>query len=318
MLRLDAIRFRAVGTTCLLAATSSVLDTPAARAALVAGRIELESCAQALSRFDPTSDLARLNAADGSWVRIDVRLGLALAAAVRARDETGGRFDPTILPALVAAGYGRSYELLELDQPARPPEGWRPGGLVEVDPSRMRARLGRGVAVDLGGIGKGFAAERVVQAMRVAWAGLPGALVDLGGDIAVWGETPEGGPWLVAVEDPSRAGGKLGTIRLGAGGVATSGPARRRFGPGRSLHHLIDPATGRPAEGGPSAVTVVAPDAAAAEAYATALAVSPLGGAEALLGPGLGAIMAGVDDAAPIVVGDVDFAPHRSHQEVRS
>ena len=74
---------------------------------------------------------------------------------------------------------------------------------------------------------------------------------------------------------PRRPGATAGVLALDAGGVATSGRDVRRFGPGGSLHHLIDPATGAPAEPGPLAVTVVAPDAAEAEAHATALAISP-------------------------------------------
>ena len=132
----------------------------------------------------------------------------------------------------------------------------------------------RGSAVDLGGIGKGFAAERAIEAMRIVWPDLPGALVDLGGDIAVRGEPPEGGLWHLAVADPRSAGESLCTLALESGGVATSGRDCRRFGPGRSAHHLIDPATGAPARGGPLAVTVVGPDAAWAEAHATALAVT--------------------------------------------
>jgi thiamine biosynthesis lipoprotein len=70
-------------------------------------------------------------------------------------------------------------------------------------------------------------------------------------------------------------------LLVGSGGIATSGRDIRRFGPGRTLHHLIDPTTGAPAAGGPLAVTVVAPDAAEAEAHATALAISSPEEAEA-------------------------------------
>jgi thiamine biosynthesis lipoprotein len=109
--------------------------------------------------------------------------------------------------------------------------------------------------------------------MREARPAIPGGLVDLGGDLALWGRTPEGGPWRVAVADPRVPGSHLATLLLEGGGVATSGRDRRRFGPGRSLHHLIDPATGEPARGGPLTVTVVAPEAGRAEAFATLIAV---------------------------------------------
>ena len=183
-------------------------------------------------------------------------------------------FDPAVLPALVAAGYDRSFEELE-PRAARAAFGWRAGAAVEVDHTRARARIEPGAAVDLGGIGKGFSADRAVRAMIAAWPSMPGCLVDLGGDIAVWGEPPDRGTWRIAVADP-RHGGRLSVLSLRAGGVATSGRDRRRFGLDGELHHLIDPATGEPAVPGPLAVTVVAPDAASAEAHATALAITPV------------------------------------------
>ena len=271
--RLERIAFRAVGTDCSAAVTAGVADVRRARRALAAAHIEVTACEAALSRFDPSSDLSRLNREAGSWVAVDARLVEALRLALHARVATQGRFDPTILPALVAAGYDRSFELLE-ERPPRQADGWRAGAAVEVDEHGVRARINPGVALDLGGIGKGYAAARALEAMRDAWPALPGALVDLGGDLALWGSTPEGGPWRIDVADPRSAGTVAGRLLLSGGGVATSGRDVRRFGPDRALHHLIDPATGEPAKPGPLAVTVVAPHAAEAEAHATALAIS--------------------------------------------
>ena len=269
--QLERRSFRAVGTTCEVAVTAGGGDGVYARAALDAAVAEVDACEAALSRFKPSSDLSRLNREAGSWVDVDVRLVEALRLAVDARRATNGRFDPTVLPALVAAGYDRSFEQLE-ERPPRTADGWRAGASVEVAP--RRARVAAGAAVDLGGIGKGYAASRALAAMREAWPALPGALVDLGGDIAVTGSAPEGGPWLVDVVDPRRHPQRAARLLLSGGGIATSGRDVRRFGPSNSLHHLIDPATGAPAVAGPLAVTVVARDAAQAEAHATALAIS--------------------------------------------
>ena len=260
--------FRAVGTTCAAAVTGTGRR---AQRALDAAVAEVSACERALSRFDAASELSLLNRESGNWVPAGERLREALRLALAARRDTGGRFDPTILPALVAAGYDRSFEQLEERAP-RTADGWRAGARIEVDDDNGRARIERGAAVDLGGIGKGYAADRALAAMRDAWPGLPGALVDLGGDLAFWGSPPTPGPWRIAIDDPR--GGTAGTLAIAGGGVATSGRDVRRFGPGRSLHHLIDPATGRPAKPGPLAVTVLAATAAAAEAQATALAIS--------------------------------------------
>jgi FAD:protein FMN transferase len=301
--------FHAMGTSCAVGITTALAELGAAHGAIAAATAEVAACERALSRFDPASELSRLNGARGAWVDCGPRLRGALSAALDARDATGGRFDPTVLPALVAAGYDRTFEALEPRAPGTP-AGWRAGAVVEVDHARGRARLEPGAAVDLGGIGKGYSADRAVAAMAAAWPALPGCLVDLGGDLSLWGEPPEGGAWRVAVADPHVPGGRLSVLALTAGGVATSGRDRRRFGPGGALHHLIDPATGAPAVPGPLSVTVVAADAAAAEAHATALAITPIAEAagyvaarrriSALLVPAAG---------APFMLGDVPAAP---------
>jgi FAD:protein FMN transferase len=309
--RLETLPFRAMGTACAVSVTASRDEWLPARRATDAGRAEVVACEHALSRFDPQSDLHRLNSLNGEWVPVSERLVEALAAALGAREATGGRFDPTILPALVAAGYDRSFERL-IPRAPRIARSWRAGARIEIDPDRRRARIEPGAAADLGGIGKGFSAARALLAMRSAWPALPGALVDLGGDIAVWGASPEGPYWRLGVADPRVPGASLGTLRIAAGGVATSGRDRRRFGLANDLHHLIDPSTGAPARGGPVAVTVVAADAASAEAHATALAVTPARAARAYIAerPGLGALV--VPEAGePILTGDLDFTAYR-------
>jgi FAD:protein FMN transferase len=294
--------FRAVGTTCSAAATAG---RGAARA-LAAARDEVEACERALSRFDPQSDLTRLNGASGEWVPVDVRLREALRLALRAREATNGRFDPTVLPALVAAGYDRSFELLE-QRPAQTPAGWRAGAAFEVDDVRDSARVERGAAVDLGGIGKGYAAQRALAAMREAWPALGGAIVDLGGDLALWGSPPQPGPWRIGIDDPR--GGTAGVLVVDGGGIATSGRDVRRFGPQRSQHHLIDPATGEPAAPGPLAVTVVAASAAEAEAHATALAISSVDDAAAHVAKTSGIAALWIPElGAPVPLGPLPLA----------
>jgi thiamine biosynthesis lipoprotein len=270
--RLENVAFSAVGSNCSAAVTRGPHERCHALAALAAVQAEVAACERALSRFDLQSDLSRLNAAGGRWTQVDERLLEALRLAVRALDDTRGLFDPTVLPALVAAGYDRSFEQL-VERPPLPLDGWRAGAEIEVDDDHSRARIAPGTAVDLGGIGKGYAAARALEAVRAAWPHARGALVDLGGDLALRGEPPEGGPWRIAVADARRPGATAGTLLLHEGGVATSGRDVRRFGPEKALHHLIDPSTGAPAASGPLAVTVIAPDAAGAEAHATALAM---------------------------------------------
>ena len=290
--RLEQLSFKAMGTACSITVTVVGDDVRSAEGALAAARAEVGTCERVLSRFRPGSDLSRLNAAAGEWVEADPRLLDALDAALDARAETGGRFDPTVLPALVAAGYDHSYEQLR-PRPPTPLPGWQAGAAIEIDRPACRARLEPGAAVDLGGIGKGFSAARALAAMRRAWPLMPGAVVDLGGDLAIRGSAADGEAWRIAVADPRAPGKRVALLERTSGGVATSGRDGRRFGPGGRFHHLIDPSTGAPAADGPIAVTVAARDAASAEAHATALAITPLDRIPAYLAarPWLGAVV---------------------------
>jgi thiamine biosynthesis lipoprotein len=210
-----------------------------------------------LTRFDEASELSRLNAAGAIDAGDDLLAVVELALA--AREKTGGRFDPTIHDALVAAGYDRTFELL-VGGSAAVASPTTTGGV------RIRGRrieLDPGVRLDLGGIGKGYAVDRTVALL----APLGPCLVNAGGDLAVAG-APEEGVWPVAVETPS---GPL-TLGLERGALATSGSDRRRWRAGDAVHHhLIDPGTGRPSDSDLLRVTVTAATAVEAEVLAKAL-----------------------------------------------
>ncbi len=268
--------FAAMGTDCSIVISAQPWHEDSVRRAIDAAVDEVEAAERDLSRFDPRSELTQLNVNAGEWMVVGDRLYAAVAAAKAGRRATGGRFDPTVLPALIAAGYDRTYTELE---PHDAPElgTWRAGAAIDLDPARRSVRLAPGSAIDLGGVGKGFAANAALEAMwRCAPTQLGGALVDLGGDIASRGRAPDGGAWRIAVADPRTSGGRLAVLGLAGDGIATSGRDRRRLGHGGTGHHLIDPATGRPALPGPLAVTVAAPTTILAEINATALAITPL------------------------------------------
>ena len=296
-------QFRAMGTECSVVVSFPVWEAAAARHAIAAALTEVAAQEKALSRFDASSDLSALNAAAGRWKPVGDRLLRALAAAVEARTATGGRYDPTVLPALIAAGYDVTYEHVR-PRNAGSIAGWRAGAAIELDHAGRRVRLAPGAAIDLGGIGKGLSATTALAAMRAAGPSLTGGLVDLGGDIAAWGSAPDLGPWRIAVANPHDDGAALGVLELHGGGVATSGRDRRRLGRGGSGHHLIDPTTGQPAVPGPLAVTVVARSALEAEPHATALAITPVEDAPAYLAqrPQLSAIVVPVQ-GVPFAVG---------------
>jgi thiamine biosynthesis lipoprotein len=244
-------RFHAMGTEIEL-----LLDANDEGSSFAQAEREFHRLEALLSRFRPDSELSRLNRA--GELRVGPELLELTELALDGRESTGGRFDPTVHDALVAAGYDRSLE--QLADASRAPAQPRPrcNGRVDVDRSAKTIRLGHGVRLDLGGIAKGWAADRALELL----SRIGPALVNAGGDLAA---TPR--PWPVGVGTTAEPL----TLELDGGAVATSGRDRRRWRRnGREHHHLIDPATARPAGGDVLAVTVVASTAAEAEVRATA------------------------------------------------
>jgi thiamine biosynthesis lipoprotein len=235
------------------------------------------------SRFRPDSELSRLNAAAGRPVVVSELTYAVIARAVDAWERSGGAFDPTVLPALAASGYDRDYATM--DHEARIAEAQAgsghplpPGaGVVELDPIVRAVRLPGGVALDLGGIAKGVAADLVVAEMRAS--GAEGACVNIGGDLRVSGASPSGPAWAVEIErepGPAASGAAPGVAVLVDGGIATSSCRRRVWRRGsEQRHHIIDPRTGRSAHLRWSSVTAIAGCAGDAEPAATAALMSP-------------------------------------------
>jgi len=210
-----------------------------------------------LSRFRSDSELSRLNEAGAGYVGPELLEVIELALAARAA--SGGRFDPTVHDAVVAAGYDRSFELLVAEGAGATPERPRVGGKVAIDRAAGHVTLEHGYRLDLGGIAKGWAADRALAVLANAGP----ALVNAGGDLAAAGRL-----WPIAV------GAGSGEITLGLvdGGMATSGRDRRTWvRDGEKRHHLIDPATGLPAGGDVLTVTVAAGSASEAEVLAKTL-----------------------------------------------
>ena len=273
--------FRAMGTEIEL-----LVDADDPDGAIAAAEAEFHRLEALLSRFRPDSELSSLNRAGELDAGPD--LVRVTELALRAREETDGRFDPTVHDAVVAAGYDRTFESLAPDGPA--PTARPCGGAVRID--RNRIELERGVHLDFGGIGKGFAVDRAAEILGTAGP----CLVNAGGDLAV-----RGGLWPVGVETGD---GSL-TLELTSGALATSGRDRRRWQrSGRELHHLIDPGTGAPADSDLVRATVVATDAVTAEVWAKAvfLAGSEAGAAEADA-RGLPAVLVSLDGTTRLAGG---------------
>jgi FAD:protein FMN transferase len=235
---------------------------------------ELDRLEQCWSRFRSDSELARLHARPGEWTPVSTTMMRALTCAGALSRATDGRFDPTIRAALEQNGYDRSFELVPPSEPATQVGERAPGfGQVQIDREGARVRLPAGVRVDLGGVGKGLAAD--IVASGLVDRGARSALVSLGGDMRAYGEPPSDGAWHIPVEDPRDESRVAFTHDLATGGLVTSTTRMRAWHRGgRSYHHLIDPATGDSARTGVVAVVAAAPDAWWAEGIAKAVVVA--------------------------------------------
>ncbi len=240
-----------------LPAVGEAMALAVARAAAA----DFETSEQAMSRFRPTAELARLNGRAGLWTTVSPRLYTALATSLRAYRRTAGLFDPRILDRLEEYGY------VGAPRGSSPVSDPSPGWLVR-RPRQLEVRTL--AALDLGGIGKGLG---VRWGARIAQHVTGNFLLNAGGDLLASGDGPQGRGWQVGIEDPRNPEDLIAALQLPEGGaVCTSSIARHRWQhDGQTVHHLIDPRTGRPGGQGLLAVTVIGRDPAWTEIWSKTL-----------------------------------------------
>ena len=237
---------------------------------------ELAAMDAACSRFRRDSELWRVNHARGRPVTVSPLFAEALTVALDAAELTDGDVDPTCGQSLVRLGYDRDFALARghtdpLRQPPMPAGGWR---RVELDRGHPAVRVPAGILLDLGATAKALAADRAAAAVQAAVGG--GVLVNLGGDIRVAGDPPDGG-WPVGVADDADFDTSTASVRprqvvmVRDGGLATSSPLGRTWRRGDAqLHHIVDPVTGRPARSCWRTATVAAASCVGANIASTA------------------------------------------------
>ncbi len=221
------------------------------------------------SRFRPDSLVSRINAAAGrDWVAVDAEAESLLGLCDWYHRLTGGVFDPATLPLLALWDYHAPRAAPPSDAEvgaARARCGW----------SRVRREPGRillpeaGMGLDLGGIGKEYAVDRVIEmAMQ---RGIRTILVNFGHDLRVLGDPPEGGAWRIGLEDPRDPGRCWTGLLARDRAVTTSGDYLRHLTiSGRRYGHILDPRTGQPVSNGCESVSVVAPTCTEAGMLSTA------------------------------------------------
>ena len=250
--RVEAHHFEALGTVCSLFGVDVATD------ALASGERWVRRIGARLTRFSRDSELSLLNGSNGRWMTVTGEMEAMLREALRAYESSGGLVNAAVLPSVMAAGYTRPLSIgptaavLEAVEPT-------PSLPDVLDVRRGRARLRAGCGLDLGGIAKGWMADRLCERCG-------GNLVaNIGGDLRAVGPGPQGAGWPVGIAGT--------TLSLCNQGAATSSVRKRRWDGG---HHLIDPRTGLPSTSGLEEVSVVAETGVRAEVVAkTALLLGP-------------------------------------------
>jgi thiamine biosynthesis lipoprotein len=295
---------------------------PAAEAADAARRF-VHEFDTALSRFRPGSELCALNDDPRERVPASALLRRAVLAGIEAAELSGGLVDPTLVGEIERVGYVTSRAGLAgapmadalaaapERHPAhvRPDRRWRELAVDEAAGAVIRPP---GLRFDTGGSGKGLAADLLAARLR----GYPRFVVDCGGDIRIGGAGALVWPYEVFIEHPL-SGERSHLIRLGFGGIATSGLNVRiwRGEDGRYLHHLLDPATGEPAWTGLVGATALGDTALEAETLAKAALLSGPDQGRRLLAEKGGLIVH--DDGAVETVGPIAAIPAAASPEYR-
>lgn len=265
-------RFRAWSSTVRLVVTDPTTLVPATAHL----RDLLRTVDAAASRFRDDSALARANRAAGRPVPVPRELVVLVRHALTAAADTDGAVDPTVGADLAVLGYDRDIaeirgrdvgpRLAALDRSAVRPT-WRD---VRLDDAAGLLTVPVGSALDLGATAKAATADRAATELQRRFGG--GVLVELGGDLAVAGAAPDPRGWSVVVAEREGASGQR--IFLEGGGLATSTTTVRAWRQdGAAVHHVLDPRTGRPVDGGWRTATVAAPSALAANVASTAALV---------------------------------------------
>ncbi len=198
--------------------------------------------------------------------------------ALEIYDSTGGAFDITVSPLMELWGFTtQDYQVPE-EADLQATLALAGADRVTYDADTSTVTLGEGQSIDLGGIAKGYTSQRLMELFEEQ--GVASAMVSLGGNIQCLGTKPDGSLWRVGIQDPVGSEGAIvAVIEVENQAVITSGSYERYFtdeDTGETYHHILDPATGYPADSGLISVTIVTDDGTLGDALSTALFIMGL------------------------------------------
>ena len=265
-----------MATYVTITADRSGLPEDKVIAAVNSGFAEITRVDNLMSVYKPESQLSLINAGSGAMpVKADPEVIDCIEKSVRVSELTGGSFDTTVGPLVklwkIGSDAAHVPDAADIDR-AKALVDYRK---IVIDRAAGTVFLKqKGMSVDLGGIAKGYSADRAVEALKKA--GIRGAVVSVAGDIKAFGTRPDGKPWKVGVQHPRDKSAVIAEVALKDEAVSTSGDYERYFRKaGKRYSHIIDPRTGYPVQKGLISVTVVAKESWSADAMGKLFVLGP-------------------------------------------
>lgn len=242
----------------------------AAQEALDGAKSRIGELEARLSVTDARSELYAVNHSGGKTVAVSEDTAAVTAFALDMAKRTGGALDPTIYPVLRAWGF--TTDIHRIPEPSEIDELLRLAGYEQVTAAGREITLPDGMQLDLGAVAKGYAGDEVCAYLRKQ--GVSSAIISLGGNVQTIGTKPDGSLWRVGLQAPDQ-NAHIGVLETADCAVITSGSYQNYFtGPdGKRYHHIMDPATGYPANRGLLSATVVGKEGKLCDALSTALFV---------------------------------------------
>jgi len=224
-----------------------------------------------MSYFIPESFVSQLNSSNGHFIKIDPDTFCVLKTAKKYFELSGGSFDMTVAPLSALWRDSIHNKTLPSEDTIQDLIKVVSGTDMILDEKNSLAKINKCQSIDLGGIGKGYAADIALKAYKER--GIKSAFINLGGNVHTLGEKTNGEPWMVGIQDPRHVRGiNIAALRICDRSVVTSGDYEKYFEMGnKRYHHIIDPKTGYPANSDLISATVVSPSSMEADALSTAV-----------------------------------------------
>ena len=244
-----------------------------AKTALPKAEKKIKELEQLWAATVPDSDIYAVNHSGGQPTKVSVETAELLSFALQMAEETDGILEPTIYPVLTAWGF--TTEENRIPSNSEISSLLKNVGYERVRLDKNVVQIDNGMMLDLGAVGKGYAGDLVCQILK--GEGITSVLLNLGGNIQAIGSKPDGSNWHLGLRDPY-TDGALGVLEIRNQAVVTSGNYERYFvgKDGNQYGHIIDPATGHPAESGLVSATVIAEEGRLCDALSTSLFIMGL------------------------------------------